>query len=452
MTVSSSPLATYAQLGLRQLHDQDPELYALLEREHRRQSETLAMIAASSVAPASVTACEGTVLGNVTTEGYPGARFHAGCEVVDEVERLAVRRAKAAFGARYANVQPHSGSTANQAVMFSLLRPGDVLLGMELSAGGHLTHGSRASVSGNYFTSIGYGTDASGWIDMDEVERLSKEHRPRLIVCGASAYPREIDFVRFRAIADEVGAFLLADISHISGLVAAGLHPSPVDVAHVTTTSTYKQLYGPRGGLILMGRDADTPVPGSRRTLAETLQSAVFPYVQGTPQLQAVAAKSRALALVAQPAFQELARRIVSGATALAAALSAAGYHVLTGGTDNHMVLIDVSRKGLTGLVAEQALESCGIIVNKNKIPDDPHGPRVTSGLRLGTNHLAARGMDTDAVRECAALVDRVLSSVRATDTRTWHLDEPICSQARADVTSLCARYPLPDLPLEATV
>ncbi|MFE2043082.1 serine hydroxymethyltransferase [Streptomyces sp. NPDC059477] len=450
MTLSSSPLATYAQLGLRQLHDQDRELYDLLEREHLRQSSTLAMIAASSVAPASVTACEGTVLGNVTTEGYPGARFHAGCEVVDEVERLAIRRAKAAFGARYANVQPHSGSTANQAVMFSLLSPGDVLLGMELSAGGHLTHGSRASVSGTYFTSVGYGTDAAGWIDMDEVERLSKEHRPRLIVCGASAYPREIDFVRFRAIADEVGAFLLADISHISGLVAAGLHPSPVDVAHVTTTSTYKQLYGPRGGLVLMGGDADTPVPGSRKTLAETLQSAVFPYVQGTPQLQAVAAKGRALARVAQPEFRELARRIVSGATVLASALSDAGHHVLTGGTDNHMVLIDIGRRGLTGLVAEQALESCGIIVNKNKIPDDPHGPRVTSGLRLGTNHLAARGMDADAVHECAALVDRVLSSVKATDTRTWHLDEAVRARARAEVSSLCARHPLPDL--DATV
>jgi glycine hydroxymethyltransferase len=451
----SSPLASYAQLGVRQLHDQDPELYALLDREHRRQSETLAMIAASSVAPPSVAACEGTVLGNVTTEGYPGARFHAGCEVVDEVERLTVRRAKAAFGAQYANVQPHSGSTANQAVLFSLLGPGDVLLGMELSAGGHLTHGSRASVSGRYFTSVGYGTDASGLIDFAEVERLAKEHRPKLIVCGASAYPRTIDFARFRAVADEVGAVLLADISHISGLVAAGLHPSPIDIAHVTTTSTYKQLYGPRGGLILMGKDADMPVPGSRKTFAETFQSAVFPFLQGTPQLQAIAAKGRALALAAEPGFRELAGRVLNGAATLAAALSAAGYHVLTGGTDNHMVLIDVSRRGLTGIIAEQALESCGIIVNKNKIPDDPHGPGVTSGLRLGTNILAARSMEGDAIRRCAALVDRVLSSVQAAGTCEWHLDDAIRARVRAEVAELCALHPLSHLglaqPLEMT-
>ncbi|MEU7104422.1 serine hydroxymethyltransferase [Streptomyces sp. NPDC046215] len=441
--MSSSPLASYAQLGIRQLREEDPELYDLLEREHRRQSETLAMIAAASVAPPSVTACEGTVLGNVTTEGYPGARFHAGCEVVDEVERLAVRRAEAAFGAQYANVQPHSGSTANQAVLFSLLEPGDVLLGMELSAGGHLTHGSRASVSGRYFTSVGYGTDASGLIDFAEVERLAREHRPKLIVCGASAYPRTIDFARFRAVADEVGAVLLADISHISGLVVAGLHPSPIDLAHVTTTSTYKQLYGPRGGLILMGKDAGTRVPGSRRTFAETLQSAVFPFVQGTPQLQAIAAKGRALALAAEPAFKELAGRVLDGAATLAAALAAAGYHVLTGGTDNHMVLVDVSRRGLTGIIAEQALESCGIIVNKNKIPGDPHGPGVTSGLRLGTNLLAARGMEEDAVRRCAALVDRVLSAVRATGTREWHLDAAVRAAVRAEVAELCALHPL---------
>ncbi|MFF9479375.1 serine hydroxymethyltransferase [Streptomyces sp. NPDC014733] len=440
----SSPLASYAQLGIRELHDQDPELYELLDLEHRRQSGTLAMIAAAGVAPASVTACEGTVLGNVTAEGYPGARFHAGCEVVDEVERLAVRRAKAVFGARYANVQPHSGSTANQAVLFSLLKPGDVLLGMELSAGGHLTHGSRASVSGRYFTSVGYGTDASGLIDFHEVERLAEEHRPKLIVCGASAYPRTLDFARFRAVADKVGAVLLADISHISGLVAAGLHPSPIDLAHVTTTSTYKQLYGPRGGLILMGRDADLPVPGSRRTFAETLQSAVFPFVQGTPQIQAIAAKGRALALAAEPGFKELATRILDGAATLAAALTAAGHRVLTGGTDNHMVLIDVSHKGLTGVIAEQALESCGIIVNKNKIPDDPHGPHITSGLRLGTNILAARGMEGDAIRRCAALVDRVLTSVRALGADTWHLDDATRAAARAEVAEVCARHPLP--------
>ncbi len=429
---ASSP-AAYSALGSRRLRDDDPELYGMLEREQRRQSETLAMIAAASVADPSVTACEGTVLGNVTTEGYPGARFHAGAAVVDEIERLAIRRAKALFGASYVNVQPHSGSTANQSVIFSLLKPGDVLLGMELSSGGHLTHGSPASVTGRYFNAVSYSTDASGFIDYAEVSRIAKMSSPRLIICGASAYPRQIDFAKFRAIADEVGAFLMADISHIAGLVAAGLHPSPVDLAHVTTTSTYKQLYGPRGGLVLQGKNAGTLPP-------QMLQRAIFPLVQGTPQIQAIAAKSRALALAAEPGFRAVAQRVIDGAKTLASALASLGYHVLTGGTDTHMVLIDLTNKGLTGLAAENALESCGIIVNKNKIPRDPYGPAVTSGLRLGTNILAARGMQTDAIRRCAVLVDSILSAVKP-DTG---LDPAARRRARRIVADLCADYPLP--------
>jgi glycine hydroxymethyltransferase len=428
----SSP-AAYASLGARRLCDDDPELYEMLEREQRRQSTTLAMIAAASVADPSVTACEGTVLGNITTEGYPGARFHAGASVADEIERLAIRRAKALFGASYANVQPHSGSTANQSVIFSLLKPGDVLLGMDLGAGGHLTHGSSASVTGRYFNSVSYGTDASGFIDYAEISRLAKMNKPRLIICGASAYPRQIDFVKFRAIADEVGAFLLADISHIAGLVVAGLHPSPVDVAHAVTTSTYKQLYGPRGGLILQGENADMLPP-------QMLQRAIFPFVQGTPQLQAIAAKSRALALAAEPEFRVLAQRVADGAKTLASSLADLGYDVLTGGTDTHMVLVDLSGKKLTGLAAERALESCGIIVNKNKIPGDPYGPTVTSGLRFGTNILAARGMQAEGIRRCAALVDSILSVVRP-DTG---LDPSVRRQARQVVADLCAEYPLP--------
>ncbi|HET7233648.1 MAG TPA: hypothetical protein VFJ16_26805, partial [Longimicrobium sp.] len=245
--------------GLDRLRGADPALWELIAREHQRQNETLTMVAASSIADPAVLACEGSSLLNTTTEGYPGARYHAGCEVVDLVERLAIERACRAFGARYANVQPHSGTSANQIVMFSLLRAGDTVLGLDLDAGGHLSHGSRASVSGNYFTAVGYGVDAGGRIDMDEVRRLALEHRPRLIVAGASAYPRTVDFAAFRAVADEVGAYLLADISHIAGLVAAGVHPSPIDHAHFTTTSTYKQLCGPRGGLVLMGRDHDAP-------------------------------------------------------------------------------------------------------------------------------------------------------------------------------------------------
>ncbi|TDE32825.1 serine hydroxymethyltransferase [Actinomadura sp. 6K520] len=442
--MAESPLAAYADLGLRRLRISDPDLYRLLEDEHRRQSRTLAMIAASSVADPAVHACAGTPLGNVTTEGYPGARFHAGCEVVDEVERLAVQRARDLFGARYANVQPHSGSTANQAVMFGLLRPGDVILGMELSSGGHLTHGSRASVSSHHFTAVGYGVDDAGFLDYDEVARLAREHRPRLIVCGASAYPRLIDFSRFRTLADEVGAVLLADISHVSGLVAAGLHPSPVDVAHVTTTSTYKQLYGPRGGLILMGRDADTVFSDTGRTMAETLQTAVFPRLQGTPHLEAVAAKGHAFALAAKPAFRALAERIVEGARALAQEFAVLGHRVITGGTDTHMVLIDLREIGITGSVAEEALETCRIIVNKNKIPNDPRGPRVTSGLRFGSNTMAARGMDSQAIRKSARLVDQVLRSIETADPTRWRLPESVRDDVRAEIAALCARHPLP--------
>ncbi|MDX2595848.1 serine hydroxymethyltransferase [Streptomyces sp. WI03-4A] len=440
-------LARTAAHGVGLLAERDAELHGLLEREQIRQHETLAMVAAASTADPSVLACEATATGNVTTEGYPGARYHAGCELVDEVERLAVRRAKEAFGARHANVQPHSGSTANQVVLCSLLRPGDTVLGMDLKAGGHLTHGAAASMSGRFFTPVRYGLDADGLIDYAAVAELARAHRPRLIFCGASSYPRTIDFRRFREIADEAGAYLVADISHIAGLVAAGVHPSPVDVAHVTTTSTYKQLYGPRGGLILLGRDAELRLP-SGRTLRATLEDAVFPYLQGTPRLNTVAAKARALAEVATPAFRKRAERIVTTARALAAELDRLGHHVLAGGTDTHMVLLDVGRRGLTGVIAEQALESCGVIVNKNSIPGDPHGPRVTSGVRLGTNVLALRGMGVAEMAECAALVDAVLRAVRPDGDRNHDLDPVVRAEVAARAADLCRRFPLPDHPL----
>jgi glycine hydroxymethyltransferase len=438
-------LAEFALRGLEVLHDEDHVLYALLEREYLRQNNTLVMVAASSVADPSVLACEGMATTNVTTEGYPGSRFHAGCEVVDQIERLAVERAKAAFGARYANVQPHSGSSANQLVMFSLLKPGDVLLGMDLDCGGHLTHGSKASVSGQYFKSVGYGLDADGFLDYEQVRRLALEHRPRLIVCGASCYPRTIDFRRFRDIADEVGAYLLADISHISGLVVAGEHPSPIDHAHFTTTSTYKQLYGPRGGLVLMGRDFDRPAPQGKRTLADLVQKAVFPFFQGTPNLSAIAAKARALGNVLRPEFKALAGRIVSGARALARCFVEMGYRVLTGGSDNHIVLIDVLHQGITGSVAERALEECDIIVNKNKIAGDRKPALVTSGMRLGTNCLAVRGMAAAEMPACAALVHRVLSSVKVLDDTHHELCPTIRASVRDEVRGLCRRFPLPD-------
>jgi len=433
-----------AARGLARLREGDPALYELIAREHRRQAATLTMVAASSIADPAVLACEGTALLNTTTEGYPGARFHAGCAVVDEVERLAIDRARRAFGARYANVQPHSGTSANQIVMFSLLRPGDTVLGLDLDAGGHLSHGSRASVSGVYFDAVAYGVDGRGRICMDEVRRLALEHRPRLIVCGASAYPRTIDFRAFREVADEAGAYLLADISHVAGLVAAGEHPSPVDHAHFTTTSTYKQLCGPRGGLVLMGRDHDAPAPDGRGTLSSLVQRAAFPYFQGTPSLAAIAAKASALARVATPEFREVARRITAGARALAAALEARGYTLVAGGTDNHIVLVDLTSRGLTGVAAERALESCGIVVNKNRIPGDRRSALVTSGVRFGTNGLALRGMGRDEMPCCAALVDEVLRAVRPLGDHDFTLDPAVAAAAREAVADLCARFPIP--------
>ena len=439
-----------ARRGVEELAREDPVLHDLLCREQRRQGETLMMVAACSAAGPSVLACGGTAAMNTTTEGYPGARFHAGCAVVDEIERLAAARARSVFGAAYANVQPHSGTSANQAVMFGLLRPGDTVLGMDLDAGGHLSHGARVSVSGRHFRAVSYGVGADGRIDYDEVRRAARRHAPRMIVCGASAYPRRIDWAAFRQAADEAGALLLADISHIAGLVAAGEHPSPIDHAHVTTTSTYKQLYGPRGGLILVGRDAGAPAPGGRGTLADALQRAVFPFFQGTPDLAGVAAKARALARVSEPGFRALARRITAGARALAAALDARGWRPLTGGTDNHIVLIDVSARGLSGLIAERALESCGIVVNKNRIAGDTRPAAVASGIRLGTNVLALRGLGAAEMPACAALLDEVLTAVRPEGDRAFTLDAQVQARVAAAVRALCARYPLPGYPHES--
>lgn len=438
--------------GVEHLRSRDPDLYELIAREHRRQTQTLTMVAASSIADPAVLACGGTVLVNTTTEGYPGARFHGGCTVVDQVERIAIERARRAFGACYANVQPHSGTSANQIVMFSLLRPGDTLLGLDLDAGGHLSHGSKASVSGVYFEARAYGVDADGRIDMDEVRRTALRHRPRLIVAGASAYPRAVDFQAFRAVADEADAYLLADISHVAGLVAAGEHPSPINHAHFTTTSTYKQLFGPRGGLVLMGRDHDAPSPDGRGTLSDLVQRAAFPFFQGTPDLASIAAKASALARVATPEFRETARRIRHAAGALASELEGRGYSLVSGGTDNHMVLVDVSRRGLTGVVAERALEECGIVVNKNRIPRDPRSALVTSGIRFGTNGLALRGMGPREMPLCAELVDRVLAAVEPQGEREYELPRNVASGVRHDVAALCVRFPIPGYSAEPPV
>lgn len=407
-------LAALASRGVAELAVEDPALHALLTEEQHRQRDTLMMVAASSVAPASVLAASGASVGNLTTEGYPGRRFHAGCGVADRIEQLAVERAKSVFGARYVNVQPHSGSSANLSVLMSVMSPGDVVLGMELDCGGHLTHGSPASISGRYFTSVGYHVGPDGFIDLAEVAELADKHRPRVIVCGASAYPRAVDFAAFREIADRTGALLLADISHVAGLVAAGLHPDPIDSAHVVTTSTYKQLYGPRGGLVMSGRDADGPAPHGKGTLAQFLQRAVFPFSQGTPSMAAVAAKARALDFVSTPRFAVLAHLLRADARAIADQLSTGGLTVVTGGTDIHMVLIDLRPIGLTGDIVEQTLERCDIIVNRNRVPGDTTPVRVTGGIRIGTNSLAARGITPVEARECADLVLQAIALCRA--------------------------------------
>lgn len=429
--------------GVAALYADDPELAKLLDAEVRAQRNTLALVAHASLAHPSVLAAAGSVLSNVTAEGYPGRRYHPGAEHFDEIERLAVARAMEAFDASHANVQPHSCSTANQVVLFSLLEPGDTLLGLDLDAGGHLTHGATESISGRAFRAVRYGVDATGLIDYDEVARLARRHRPKLIVAGASAYPRLLDYPRFRAIADEVGAWLLADISHIAGLVAAKVVPSPIDVAHVTTTSTYKQLGGPRGGLILLGRDADARTADGT-PLRRLLDRGVFPRMQGTPNAAAIAAKARAFDLVRRPAFAATARRIVAGARSLAAVLARQGHRVVTGGTDTHMVLIDVSAIGLSGVVAERALRECGILANRNRIVGDRRPPLVASGLRFGTNIPAQRGMGPDELAECGELVDHLLRAVEPHSDTEYRLAPDIRDKIRDAVARLCQAFPVP--------
>jgi glycine hydroxymethyltransferase len=444
---SSEPadLVALAAGGAAALKRADPALYRMLAQEAGRQRSTLLMVASASGAAPSVLACGGTPVSNVTTEGGPGADYHAGSAVVDDIQRLAVERAQAAFGARYANVQPHSGTSANLSVITSLMSPGDTLLGFELDCGGHLSHGSLASALGRYFNAVPYGLDDRQLIDYDDVHGLAQLHRPRLIISGVGAYPRTIDFARLRAIADEVEAYLLADISQIAGLVAAGLHPSPIDVAHVVTTSTYKQLYGPRGGLILMGRDADAPAPDGRGTLASAIQRAVFPFTQGTPDLAAVAAKARALAIVPTGAFRELMGRVAADAQAVAERLVERGHQLVTGGTDTHMVLVDLRSGHLTAAAAEEALECCGIIVNRNPIAGDTSPARETSGLRLGTNALALRGLGPSEARRCADLVADVLDATTLDDDGGWIMDPLVGARTRRAVADLCARFPLAD-------
>ena len=406
------------------VHGQDPEVYAALYGEMRRQEDGLGLIASENFASAAVLATTGSVLTNKYAEGLPGKRYYGGCAWVDAAERLAIDRACRLFGADHANVQAHSGSQANQAVFLQVLEPGDTMLAMDLAAGGHLTHGSKVNMSGRIYKAVGYGVRrADQRIDYDALAEQARSVRPKLLIAGASAYSRTLDFARFATIAADVGATLLVDMAHIAGLVAAGVHPSPVPHADYVTTTTHKTLRGPRGGLALC-----------RAQHAKRLDAGIFPRLQGGPLMHVVAAKAVALQEAMQPHFVAYQRQICRNAAALAAALLAAGFDLVAGGTDNHLVLVDLRSRGLTGDVAEQALEQAGIYVNKNMVPFDPEKPAVTSGIRMGTAGLSTRGLCEPEMGEVAALIVRAL----AHPTDASHL-----ARVAADALALARRFPL---------
>ncbi|MGI5350442.1 serine hydroxymethyltransferase [Streptomyces sp. CA-250714] len=414
-------------LPLREL---DPEVSSAVDAELRRQQSTLEMIASENFAPAAVMEAQGSVLTNKYAEGYPGRRYYGGCEHIDVVEQLAVDRVKALFGAEAANVQPHSGAQANAAAMAALLEPGDTILGLDLAHGGHLTHGMRLNFSGRLYNVVPYHVRGSDMrVDMDEVEQLALAHRPKMIVAGWSAYPRQLDFAAFRRIADRVGALLLVDMAHFTGLVAAGLHPSPVPHADIVTTTTHKTLGGPRGGVILAGKE-----------YAKKINSAVFPGQQGGPLEHVIAAKAVAFKVAASAEFRERQQRTLAGARALAARLladdvSGSGATVLTGGTDVHLVLVDLRNSRLDGRQAEDRLHSIGITVNRNAVPFDPRPPMVSSGLRIGTPALATRGFGAEEFREVADVIARTLTAE--------HLDGSEADLLRDRVAKLADAFPL---------
>ena len=379
----------------------DEAIFSLIALEEKRQREGLELIASENFVSEQVREAVGSVLTNKYAEGYPGARYYGGCEIVDQVESLAIERAKALFGAAWANVQPHSGSQANMAVYMALMEPGDTLMGMDLAAGGHLTHGSKVNFSGKLYRVVSYGVSPeTERIDLEEVRRLAQEHRPKVIVAGASAYPRLWDFQAFRQIADEVGAFLVVDMAHFAGLVAAGLHPNPIPYAHAVTSTTHKTLRGPRGGLIL-SQDPE---------LGKKIDKLIFPGIQGGPLEHVIAGKAVAFFEALQPEFKEYSRLVVENAKRLAAELAERGYRIVTGGTDNHLMLVDLRPKGLTGKEAEERLDQVGITVNKNAIPFDPKPPRVTSGIRIGTPAITTRGFTPEEMPLVADLIDRALT------------------------------------------
>lgn len=403
---------------------QDPKVQEMIELELGRQRNKLEMIASENFVSQAVMEAQGSVLTNKYAEGYPHKRYYGGCEYVDMVEELAIERAKQLFGAEHVNVQPHSGSQANFGVYFALLEPGDTIMGMNLSHGGHLTHGSPVNVSGKYFNIIPYGVDAeTGRIDYEEMRKIAQEHKPKMIIGGGSAYSRQIDFKTMADIAHEVGAIFMVDMAHFAGLVAAGLHPNPVEYADIVTTTTHKTLRGPRGGMIMC-----------KEEYAKAIDKSIFPGIQGGPLMHVIAAKAVAFGEALQPEFKEYAKQIIVNAQTLADALQEEGFTIVSGGTDTHVLLVDLRTVGLTGKVAEHVLDEVGITCNKNTIPFDPESPFVTSGIRLGTPALTTRGLHAEDMKEIASIISLVLKQPE---------DTAVLAEAKQRVAALCEEYPM---------
>ena len=406
-----------------EINNYDPEIAQAIMQEKGRQNDHIELIASENFVSKAVMAAMGSPCTNKYAEGYPGKRYYGGCEYVDVIETLAIERAKKLFNCTYVNVQPHSGAQANMAVFFALVKPGDTVMGMNLAHGGHLTHGSPVNFSGAYFNIVPYGVNDEGFIDYEEVEKIAKECKPKLIVAGASAYARKIDFKRFREIADEVGAFLMVDMAHIAGLVASGYHESPIPYAHVTTTTTHKTLRGPRGGMILSSEEFATE---------HKLNKAVFPGIQGGPLMHVIAAKAVCFKEALEPSFKEYGKNIIDNAQALCKGLMDRGIDIVSGGTDNHLMLVDLVKKGVTGKEAEIFLDEANITCNKNTIPNDPQKPFVTSGIRLGTTAVTTRGMDTEDMDVIADAIAMLINDVDANKAKAMEL-----------VKTLTSKYPL---------
>src|SRR5690554_7186748 len=409
----------------------DPEIQAVVAAEEKRQEAHIELIASENYASPAVMEAQGTVLTNKYAEGYPGKRYYGGCEHVDVAEQLAIDRVKALFGADYANVQPHSGSQANQAVYLALLKPGDTILGMSLAHGGHLTHGAKVNASGKLFNAVQYGVNDAGLIDYDQVEKLALEHRPKMVVAGFSAYSQKIDWARFRAIADKVGALLFVDMAHVAGLVAADVYPNPVPHAHVVTSTTHKTLRGPRGGIIVASREGAGDMFDD---MTKKLQSIVFPGLQGGPLMHVIAAKAVAFKEALEPEFKAYQQQVVKNAQAMAKVIIERGYRIVSGGTQNHLILVDMIGKGVTGKDAEEALGRAHITVNKNAVPNDPQKPFVTSGLRIGTPAVTTRGYKEQDCEELANWMCDVLDAPG---------DETVIARVREQVTAQCRKFPV---------